>query len=166
MSIQQVFQSRHKLEIFTYREEAGLEQTQNNTTRGQSSPVVGETHSNHYSAPRNTQACEEDARADLAGENGGRRLENDVCDEEDKGDDGLRCGMVSSKSMIDVVFNGLGPLTYLISMPKLSSMLIPAIAALDKLVRSMRETQYMTPTTTTNRLSSLWMIFFCSSGVK
>ena len=76
---------------FTYREETSLKQAQNHTTRRQRSPVLRETHANHNSAPRNTQSREENARADLARENGGRRLENDVCDEEDEGNDRLRC---------------------------------------------------------------------------
>ena len=74
----------------TYREEASLKQTQNHTTRCQSGPVVCETHSDHDGAPRDTQASEENARADLASEDGGGRLENDICDEEDEGDDRLR----------------------------------------------------------------------------
>ena len=155
------------LKIFTYREEASLKKTQDHTTRGQSSPVVCESHANHDSAPSNTQTCEENARADLASEDGGGRLKNNVCDEEDEGDDRLhRENYVSVPFPAQISQTIQSKLTYLISIPKLSSKFMPAIAALDKFVRSISETQYMTPTTTTKRRSSLWMIFFCSSGVK
>lgn len=45
------------------------------------------------------------------------------------------------------------------------SVVIPAIAAADKFVRSIRLTQYMTPTVMMRRRSILCMIFLCSSGV-
>lgn len=87
--------------MFTYREETSFKQAQDHTTRSQSGPVVCEAHSDHDSAPSNAQASEENARADLTGEDSGRRLENDVCDEEDEGDDGLH-----SENHVSVSFPG------------------------------------------------------------
>jgi hypothetical protein len=43
---------------------------------------------------------------------------------------------------------------------------MPAMAAADKFVRSINDTQYINPTVTTKRRSTRWMIFLCSSGVK
>lgn len=128
-----------------------------------------EAHANHNSAPRNTQAREENARSDFASEHRSRRLENDVCDEEHKGDNRLRAARLCQHVAPDCILPKISKnaqLTYLISIPNFNSTLMPAIAALDKFVRSISETQYMTPTTTTKRLSRRWMIFFCSSGVK
>jgi hypothetical protein len=70
----------------TYREETRLKQSQDNTTSSKRVPIIRETHANHNSPPSHTQASEEVARTDLAGENSCRRLEDDVSSEEDERD--------------------------------------------------------------------------------
>jgi hypothetical protein len=74
---------------FNYREETSLKQPQDHTTRSKGMPIIRETHSNHNSSPRNTQAREEVAWTNLARENSCRWLEDDVSGEEDQGDGGL-----------------------------------------------------------------------------
>lgn len=77
----------------TYREETSLEQSQDHTASGKCVPIVCETHSDHDCSPRNTEACEEVARTNLASKDGCWGLEDDVRDEENKGHRGLvfRC---------------------------------------------------------------------------
>ena len=138
----------------TYREEASLKQSQDNTTRSKRMPIIRETHANHDSSPRNTEASEEVARSDLACENSSRRLEDDVSGEEDERHSRL---VITSQCQL-MYLNGCSQLqhpailTYLIPTVNSNSAFIPAIAALDKFDLSIRETQYMTPTTATSRL--------------
>jgi hypothetical protein len=95
------------LSIFTHGEETSLKETQDHTTRGQSSPVIRETHANHDGAPCYAQTCEEVARTNLAGENGGWRLEHDICDEEDEGHDRLRFAKIVSVAIPGTIFDTL-----------------------------------------------------------
>lgn len=86
------------MHVATHREETGLHQPQDDTTCGESLPSVREAHANHHGTPGDTQASEEVARSNLAGQDRGWRLEDDVCGEEDECDDGLSCNITSASS--------------------------------------------------------------------
>ena len=138
-----------------YREETSLKQSQDNAVSSKCMPIIRETHANHNSSPRNTQTSEEVAWTNLASKDSSRRLEDDVSGEEDERHSGL---IITSQCQL-MYLNGCSQLqhpailTYLIPTVNSNSAFIPAIAALDKFDLSIRETQYMTPTTATSRLS-------------
>jgi hypothetical protein len=100
-------------------------------------PIVCETHPDHHCSPSDTQTCEEVAGTDLASEDGCRGLEDNVSGEEDEGDGGLA---IVSSHVSSKCSNCRAVLTYLIPTVNSSSAFIPAMAALDKLERSISET--------------------------
>ena len=70
--------------IDTAGEETSLQQTKQDTAGIQLLIVFDETHANHDSTPKGGDQGQVNARADLSDKDGGRRLENDVWDEEDE----------------------------------------------------------------------------------
>jgi hypothetical protein len=64
------------------REETSLEDTENETERKQSMPLLDEPKADHDRPPDDDDGRQEDTGANLSQNNGGRRLKRDVCDEE------------------------------------------------------------------------------------
>lgn len=75
--------------VDTAGEETGLENTENGAHGGEVGKVAGETHADHDGAPGEGDARKMDPRSDLANNDCAGRLEDDVGDEEDEGDDVL-----------------------------------------------------------------------------
>jgi hypothetical protein len=71
-------------EIDAAREEAGLEEAEQDAHAGELAKVLDKAHANHDAAPEQGDGGQMDAGAQLADHNGGGWLEDDVGDEEDE----------------------------------------------------------------------------------
>jgi hypothetical protein len=71
----------------TYREETSLEDSKDDAKGDQLVPLRDEAEANHGGSPKDGDGREECARSDLAQDDGGGRLQQDVGDEEDENDD-------------------------------------------------------------------------------
>jgi len=62
--------------------ETSLEDTQDKTKRKQCVPLLHKSEANHDRSPDNNNGRQENAGTKLAEDNGGRRLQSNVCNEE------------------------------------------------------------------------------------
>lgn len=75
-----------------------LQHTERETQTNHALPVLDETHANHDGAPGDGNDRDVNAGTNFAAEDRRRRLEDDIGDEEDEGDDTLRRDKKSARS--------------------------------------------------------------------
>lgn len=76
-------------QVHTTGEKARLQETQNDPEACHLAPVRGETHPNHAGTPEQCDTGQVESRPQRSNDDGRRRLEQNVGDEEDEGSNGL-----------------------------------------------------------------------------